>query len=133
MAAKDQEIKRLLRIEAQNKETVSKIKSYESRIANVDQIQATLNQLSSGTGILSNQLRKLSDFTNYRRNLWMNELSMDEMKNVKLGGFTFSRRAVRELSDSYKGATLKSIIFEPLRETRSFKFSIDAGNILGGM
>jgi Tfp pilus assembly protein PilN len=130
--AKDQEIVQLLKIEAQNKETVSRIKSYESRIQNVDQIQSTLNQLSSGTGILSSQLKKLSDFTNYRRNIWMSELNMDANKNVKLSGFTFSRRAVRELSDSYKGATLKSITFEPLRDTRSFRFSIDAGNVLGG-
>ena len=133
MSAKEQEITRLLRIESQNKEAVSKIKSYENRIANVDQIQATLNQISSGTGVLSNQLKKLSDFTNYRRNMWMSELSIDAAKNVKLGGYTFSRRAVRELSDSYRQSTLKSIIFEPLRETRSFKFSIEAGNILGGM
>jgi hypothetical protein len=41
----------------------------------------------------------------------MSEFNMDANKNMKLSGFTFSRRAVRELSDSYKGATLKSITF----------------------
>ncbi len=129
---KDNEINKLLVIQAQNKETVEKIKSYESKIQNVDQTKAVLNQLSSGTGILSVQMKKLSNFANQKRNMWMNQLTMDKQKNVKLGGYTFSRIIVKELSDSYNGAILQNIMFEPLRETRAFKFSIDAGNLMGG-
>ncbi len=129
---KDNEINKLLVIQAQNKETVEKIKSYESKIQNVDQTKAVLNQLSSGTGIVSVQMKKLSNFANQKRNMWMNQLAMDKQKNVKLGGYTFSRIIVKELSDSYNGAILQNILFEPLRETRAFKFSIDAGNLMGG-
>ena len=129
---KDNEISKLLVIQAQNKETVEKIKSYESKIQNVDQTKAVLNQLSSGTGIVSVQMKKLSNFANQKRNMWMNQLTMDKQKNVKLGGYTFSRIIVKELSDSYNGAILQNILFEPLRETRAFKFSIDAGNLMGG-
>ena len=130
---KDKEISKLLLIEAQNKETVEKIKSYESKIQNVDQTKSVLNQLSSGTGIVSEQMKKLSGFTNQRRNMWMNQLTMDKQKNVKLGGFTFSRIVVKELSDSYKGAILQNILYEPLRATRAFKFLINAGNLMGGI
>jgi hypothetical protein len=130
---KDREIGRLLVIQAQNKETVDKIKSYESKIQNVDQTKATLNQLSSGTGILSVQMKKLANFANQKRNMWMNKLTVDKQKNVKLGGFTFSRIIVKELSDSYNGSILESILYEPLRDTRTFKFSIDAGNLMGGV
>ena len=77
-------------------------------------------------------MRKLSNFANQTRNMWMNQLTMDKQKNVKLGGYTFSRIIVKELSDSYNGAILQNILFEPLRETRAFKFSIDAGNLMGG-
>lgn len=130
---KDTEINKLLVTQAQNKATVEKIKSYENKVQNVDQTKAVLNQLSSGTGILSVQMKKLSNFANQKRNMWMNGLSIDKQKNVKLGGFTFSRIIVKDLSDSYNGAVLQNILYEPLRDTRVFKFSIDAGNIMGGM
>jgi hypothetical protein len=130
---KDTEINKLMIIEAQNKATVEKIKSYENKVQNVDQTKAVLNQLSGGTGILSVQMRKLSNFANQKRNMWMNQLTIDQQKNVKLGGFTFSRIVVKDLSDSYSGAVLQNILYEPLRETRVFKFSIDAGNLMGGV
>ena len=130
---KDTEINKLLLIEAQNKATVEKIKSYENKIQNVDQTKTILNQLSSGTEILSVQMKKLSNFANQKRNMWMNQLKIDKQKNMTLGGFTFSRIIVKELSDSYKGAVLQNIVYEPLRDTRTFKFSIDAGNLLGGV
>lgn len=129
---KDKEISRLMVIQAKNRQTVDKIKSYESKIQNVDQTKVVLNQLSSGTGILSIQMKKLADFANQKRNMWMNLLTMDEQKNVKLGGFTFSRIVVKELSDSYNGAILQNILYEPLRDTRAFKFLIDAGKLMGG-
>jgi hypothetical protein len=133
LKAKDDEISRIQLIQAQNQATVNKIKSYESKVKNVDQTKVILNQLSSGTGILSDQLKKLSGFTSNRRNLWMSSLKMDISKNIKLGGFTLSRPMVKELSDSYNGSVLENIIYEPLRETRTFKFSVDAGNLLGGI
>jgi hypothetical protein len=129
--AKDAEISKIQLIQAQNKATVNKINSYENKIKNVDQTKAILNQLSSGTGILSDQMKKLSTFTNYRRNIWMNSLKLDITKNLKLAGYTMSRPMVKELSDSYNGATLQTIVYEPLREIRTFKFTIDAGNLLG--
>ena len=129
---KDTEISKLLLIQAQNKAIVDKIKSYENKIQNVDQTKTVLNQLSSGTGILSTQMKKLSNFANGKRNMWMNELTMDKQKDLKLGGFTFSRIIVKELSDSYKGAILQNIVYEPLRDTRTFKFLINAGNLMGG-
>jgi hypothetical protein len=131
LKAKDDEISKIQLIQAQNQETVNRIKSYENKIQNVDQTKAVLNQLSSGTGILSDQMKKLSGFTNNKRNIWMNSFKLDINKNLKLGGYTMSRPVVKELSDSYKGATLQTIVYEPLREVRTFKFTIDAGNLLG--
>lgn len=128
---KDSEISKLMIIQAQNKETVERIKSYENKIQNVDQTKVILNQLSSGMGIFSDQLKNLSNFTNYRRNLWISDVNIDQNKNIKVAGYTFSRPVVKELSDSYKRATLQNIMFEPMREVRAFKFSIDAGNLMG--
>lgn len=132
LRSKNNEISKIQLIEVQNREKIAKIKSYENKIQNVDKTKVVLNQLSKGTEILSNQLKKLSDFTSYKRNLWMSSLKMDINKNAKLNGFTLSRPVVKELSDSYNGSVLENIIYEPLRETRTFKFSIDAGNLLGG-
>jgi hypothetical protein len=77
-------------------------------------------------------LKKLSDFTNQNRNIWINQLTVDKNKNLKLGGYTLSRTVVKKLSDSYNSSILQNIVYEPLRDTRIFKFSIDAGNLTGG-
>ncbi len=130
---KDAEISKIQLIQAQNQATVNKIKSYQNKIQNVDQTKVILDQLSNGTGILSEQMKKLSSFTNNRRNVWISSIKMDLNKNLKLGGYTLSRPVAKELSDSYNGAVLQNIIYEPLRETRTFKFSIDAGILPGGM
>lgn len=129
---KDEEINRLLVVQAQNEEVAQKLRSYNNKINNIDRTKEILKQLSSGTEIMSAQLKKLSDFTKQNKNLWINQLAMDKNKNLKLGGFTLSRTVVKKLSDSYNGSILQNIMYDPLRSTRVFKFSIDAGNITGG-
>lgn len=129
---KDKEIKQLLDIQARNREAVQKLKSYNSKIRNVDHTKTILRQLSSGTELVSTQLKKLSDFTNQNRILWLSQLTMDDNKNLKLSGYTLSRAVVKKLSDSYNGSILQNIIYEPLRRIRIFKFSIDGGNLAGG-
>ena len=121
------EINQLHIIQEQNKETVNKIKSYEARIKNVDQTKVTLNQLSSGTGVLSDAVKKVADFTDSKRNLWISDLKLDANKSWQISGYTLSRISVRELSDSYKQSLLQNIIYEPLRDYRAFKFLIDSG------
>lgn len=121
------EINQLHLIQAQNQETVNKIKSYEARIKNVDQTKQTLNQLSSGTGVLSDAIKKVADFTDSKRNLWINDLKLDANKSWQVSGYTLSRPVVRELSDSYNQSLLQNIIYEPLRDYRAFKFLIDSG------
>ena len=129
---KDEEINKLLIIQDQNNEAAQKLRSYNNKINNIDRTKAVLKQLSSGTEIISAQLKKLSEFTRQNRNLWINQLAMDQNKNLKLGGYTLSRTVVKKLSDSYDGSILQNIIYDPLRSTRIFKFSIDAGNLTGG-
>lgn len=121
------EINQLHLIQAQNQETVNKIKNYEARIKNVDQTKQTLNQLSSGTGILSDAVKKVADFSGNKRNLWISDLKLDADKSWRVSGYTLSRVVVRELSDSYKQSLLQNIIYEPLRDYRAFKFLIDSG------
>ncbi len=132
LGAKDREISKLLVVQAENKEAAQKISAYESKLQNVDKVKAVLTQLSTGAGLFSDQLNKLSNFANAKRNMWMSLVKLDANKNLKLSGFTFSRPVVKELSDSYAGSILENIVYEPLREKRAFKFSIDAGNLTGG-
>ena len=48
-----------------------------------------MDQLSAGAGLLSDQLNKVSMFTNMRRNMWISSVNLDANKNLKLSGFTF--------------------------------------------
>lgn len=126
---KDNEINRLTLIQTRNSATVQKIRSYEAKINNVDRTKAILNNLSSGTGILSMTIKKLANFTGQRKNLWINQVTLDKDKNLKLTGFTLSRAPVKTLADSYNKSLLQNIVFNPLREFRVFSFSINAGKI----
>ena len=126
------EINRLTLIQQQNSEVVEKIKRYENKIQNVDQTRLLLENLSTGTGVISQQMEKLSHFTEKKDSLWISNLNFDQTNNLKIEGYTLSRPLVRMLSDSYNTSTLQNIIFEPIKEMRSFKFSIDAGNIVKG-
>jgi hypothetical protein len=119
------EISRIKVILAQNGELMNKIRSYEARIQNVDQTKAVLSQLSAGTGVLSAQIKKLSAFTSNKDNLWISQITIDQSKTLKLAGYTFSRTAVKDLADSYDNSLLQNITFDPLKNSRAFKFSIE--------
>ncbi|MDR3667512.1 MAG: hypothetical protein P4L35_11775 [Ignavibacteriaceae bacterium] len=130
--AKNSEISKFSVVETQNRDAMDKIKSYENKIANVGQTKAILSQLAGGTGILSHQLKKIANFTNQDRILWINSINMDEKRDLLISGYTFSRVRVKDLADSYNASILENIIYEPLRDTRAFKFKIDAGIIPAG-
>ena len=130
--AMQKDINRLLIIQQQNKEVVETIKSYENKIQNVGQAKIVLDQLSAGAGILSMQMNKISDFTQKKENVWINQLSYKNQNNLKIEGYTLDRSEARKLSDSYKSALLESITFDPIRDTRYFKFSIAAASIIEG-
>jgi len=125
-------IEELLIVQQQNKVLVEQIRSYENKIQNADKTRIVLDQLSSGTGILSEQMMKVSLFTFNKSNIWINHLSYKNQDNLKVEGFTVNRAEARKLSDSYKAAILNSIVFEPIREMRSYKFSIAAGQLIQG-
>jgi hypothetical protein len=128
----DNEIGRLTIIQQQNSEDVDKIKRYEKKIQNVDQTRLLMESLSTGTGVISSQMEKLSSFSEKKDSLWVSNLTFNLSQNLKIEGYTLSRPLVRLLSDSYKLSTLQNIIFDPIKDMRSFKFSIDAGKIVKG-
>ena len=132
LASKNSELEKLSAIQEQNHDAVEQIKSYENKIANVGQTKTILAQLSKGTGILSAQMKKLANFTSQDKIIWISSITMNEKKNLNVAGYTFSRRRVKDLADTYNGSTLENIIYEPLRETRAFKFKVDAGIIPEG-
>jgi len=132
LAANNTEIKNFTVLEDQNRAALDKLKSYENKIANVDQTKLALNQLSSGIGLFSTQLKKIANFVDQDKILWISKIAMDDQRDVGISGYTFSRRRVKDLSDIYNNSTLENIIFDPLRETRAFKFKIDAGIIPEG-
>ena len=129
---RENEIQKLMLVEQQNREAVNKIKSYENKIKNVDRTRAIMNQLSSGMGVLSSTLKDLAIFGSHNRNYWISNMSLDENKKLNIHGFTLSRRPIKALADFYNRSLLQKIVFEPLRELRVFKFSIDAGKINNG-
>jgi len=128
----DSEIGRIHLIQQQNRETVNKIKSFENKIQNADKTRNTLAQLSSGTGILSTNVKKIADFVGRRRNLWISDINLSAAKELKITGYTLFRPLARQLNDSYKSAILNNVTYELLRDYKSFKFLIDITNLNEG-
>ena len=130
--AMQNEINRLVRIQEQNKEAVAKINSYENKIKNVGQTKTILEQLSRGAGVLTKQMYKLSGFTESTENIWIRQMSYRNQDNLKIDGYTLNRKNARKLSDSYNSALLENVIYDPIKDTRYFKFSISAGTVIQG-
>ncbi len=128
----DNEIGRIHLIQEQNRETVNKIKSFENKIQNSDKTRKTLAQLSSGTGILSANVKKIADFVGRRRNMWISDINLSASKELKISGYTLFRPLARQLNDSYDSAILNNVTYELLRDYKAFKFSINTGTINEG-
>lgn len=130
---KDKQIASYQVIEARNQETIKKINSYENKINNASQTETILNRLASGRDYISSELRKLSAFADSRRVFWVSNIAINDLGKFQIEGYTLSRPAVKDFADQYQNVLLQSVVYDPLREVRTFKYKIDAGNSKEGV
>jgi len=128
----DSEIISLIQVKKQNQEIVDRIANLNSKIDNSAQTKMFLDQISSGTGVWVENMEKLSDFTNKRRNLWIQEIKIDNTKPMTISGFSTSRWVLPELKRTYNDSFLEFIHYEPMRDRNTYNFNLKMGSSNSG-
>jgi len=107
----------------QNQAIVSKIANIKNNIGNFAQTQTILDSASAGTGVWSNVFRKVSQFFEPRKDIWLTNLSQDA-DNITLAGYSLDKTTLTDFAYFLKSAELKSVNFEALREKNAYKFNL---------
>ena len=108
----------------QNQEILSNINQLKTKIEGFDQTQAILDSASAGTGVWTDVLQKISDFFAAKHNLWLTQLNVGSNEDVTLLGYAVNKDVVTQFAYALEGATLKSMVFEALRDENAYKFTI---------
>ncbi len=120
----DQEIKSLLIIEQQNKETVDKIAQLNEKVNSSEQTKMFLDQISSGTGQWSAQMEKLADFTGEYQNLWIKTLKMNDKEPLLISGYSTHRYILPVLKRTYPKSFLEFMHYLSMRDHNAYEFNI---------
>ncbi|MGQ9798301.1 MAG: hypothetical protein ACUVRG_03255 [Ignavibacterium sp.] len=120
----DQEINQKNILVRQNYEVLSKITELEGKISSFDQTVAILDSASSGAGVWHEVISDIANFAGKKQNFWLSSISKDEGPSVVLEGYGLDRAALSEFAHNLKTATLRSVLYEPLREQSAFKYNI---------
>ena len=128
----DTKINSLIQLKKQNQEIVDRITNLNSKIDNSEQTKLFLDQISSGSGVWVNNMEKLSDFTNKRRNLWIQNIKIDKANPMIISGFSTSRWVLPELKRSYNNSSLEFIHYEPMRDRNTYEFNLKMSSLNRG-
>lgn len=120
----DNEIARLRKVQAENQEMSDRLNSQKSKIENYTKSKTVLESYSKQRGTLSSAMKKISDYADSKRTIWFTDLTLDKKGTLKFSGYALYRSLLTELSYSYKDALLSGIIYAPLRDYKSYKFSL---------
>lgn len=108
-----------------NQAIINNINSIQRKIDVFGQTQVILDSASSGGGVWSRVLNKLSIFFAANRGLWLTKLSKDEAGNIiTLQGYTLNKNTLTDLAYYINHAELKSITFESILDKNTYKFLI---------
>ena len=128
----DSDIKSLLMVQKQNQETVDRITNLNNKINNAEKTKLFLDQISTGSGVWAKNMAKLSDFTNERRNIWIQNIKIEKANLMIIGGFSTSRWVLPVLKRSYNNSSLEFIHYEPMRNRNTYEFNLKMNSLNTG-
>ncbi|MBK7105423.1 MAG: hypothetical protein IPH62_09075 [Ignavibacteriae bacterium] len=124
IAEQRMEIERLKLLKAQNELIIAEMDQLTTKISKFDETQAILDSATAGTEIWGNMLTNVSDFMERRRNFWIAGLETNVDQTVAVKGYTLNRNVLTEFADANNSSLLNTVTFEPLRETKSYSYSL---------
>jgi hypothetical protein len=114
----------LKEVQRQNRQLLDQINYYENRVAGFDAAKVILDSASTGVEIWGRMVEKMSGFMGAKKSMWINSLTVDANKTVTVSGFGLSRSVLTEFADTYSSSLLKSIKYEPIRQSNTYKFDL---------
>jgi hypothetical protein len=121
----DTEIAQKTMLMRQNQEVLGEIAKIEGKISSFDQTQAILDSAAVGTDIWNRVLSQISDFCGQKKSLWISRLTKGDGPQVTTEGYSLYRYDLTDFAYSIENATLKSMLYEELREKNAFKFNLN--------
>lgn len=120
----DVEIERLTKIRAENQSIIDKIIPLEQKIESFEESQAILDEAAEGTEVWSLAIQKVSEFVGSKRNFWITKISKINETQLRVEGFSSSRKSLTEFAEFEDPAILQSVFYEPLRDKKTFAFNL---------
>ncbi len=124
MSEIDLEIERLTIIRAENQSIIDKIIPLERKIESFEESQAILDEAAEGTEVWSMAVQKVSEFVGSKRNFWITKISKINETQLRVEGFSSSRKSLTEFAEFEDPAILQSVFYEPLRDKKTFAFNL---------
>jgi hypothetical protein len=124
ISALSSQIFELKEVQRQNSKLLDQINYYENRIAGFDAAKVILDSASTGVEVWGKMIEKMSGFMGSKKSMWINSITVDANKTVTVSGFGLSRSVLTEFADTYNSSLLKSIKYEPIRQSNTYKFDL---------
>ncbi|MCB0742729.1 MAG: hypothetical protein KDC67_02400, partial [Ignavibacteriae bacterium] len=132
IAEQTSEINRLKLLKVQNELIISEMDQLTSKINRFDETQAILDSATAGTEVWGNMLTSVSDFMERRRNFWISGLETNIDQTVSVKGYALNRNVLTEFADENNSSLLNTITYEPLRDEKTYSYSLKFNLINSG-
>lgn len=109
----------------QNLEILTQIEALDARISSFDQTQAILDSVSAGTEIWGKLVEEIADFIRAKKNFWIRNITVEPGDIIKIEGHALNKFVLTEFATNIESATLRNIIYEPIREKDAYRFTLD--------
>lgn len=120
----ENEIRVKEQLKQQNLEIVAQIEALDGRINSFDQTQTILDSVSVGSEVWGRTLNRFSSLGIERRGFWLSKISIDEKKFIQADGYSLNTDILPQVTARLDSATLKSVYYEPIRESDAYRFQI---------
>jgi Tfp pilus assembly protein PilN len=111
-------------LQQQHQKILSRISDIQNKISGFDQTQKILDSASTGSGVWSVVMSKISRFISNNPNLWITKLTKEENDQVSLEGYSLNKNVLTDFAYYLENAQLKSVHYEAILEKNTYKFSI---------
>lgn len=120
----DKEIFLQSELKRQNLELLSQLEVLDVKINAFDRTQAILDSATIGVEIFGGLVETISKFTGSENNLWVRNIARSEQDDIIIEGLSLTPRAITRFAEQFEPSTLKSIIYEPIRESSAYRFNL---------
>ena len=111
-------------LQRQHQKVLSRILEIQNKINGFDQTQTILDSASTGSGVWSVVMSKISGFISSNPNIWLTKLSKEDGDQVILEGYSLNKNVLTDFAYFLENAQLKSVHYEAILEKNTYRFVV---------